>query len=349
MIEFKRAELEQLSVHYVGNNGNGEESAYSKQPFKFNEEFVKETLFNFFLTPFKTDIYFQFAKESSIELNDVRSLAEKVFKDKTTFHDASIELAKLLYRQSNHPKIKGGEFYMAYFNQLSIDGEICDAIGIFKSENRETYLKVFQHIDEFDIACENGININKLDKGCLIFNTDAENGYKINIIDNSHKIAEAALYWTEEFLNLNIRQERYFHTQQLLNTATSFCKEVLTEENNVERPDQMLIMDRSLNYFKEKDKFNMREFENEVMAAPELVDAFRNYTTQYNNENNLNAIEDFDISKTAVKKNQKYLRSIIKLDKNFHLYVHGRHDFIKKGFDEEKGMNFYTLYFNKEE
>jgi hypothetical protein len=92
---------------------------------------------------------------------------------------------------------------------------------------------------------------------------------------------------------------------------------VLTEENNVERPDQMLIMDRSLNYFKEKDKFNMREFENEVMAAPELVDAFRNYTTQYNNENNLNAIEDFDITKTAVKKNQKYFVEFLNKDKGF--------------------------------
>ncbi len=349
MIEFKRAELEQLSVHYVGNNGNGEESAYSKQTFKFNEEFVKETLLNFFLTPFKTDIYFQFAKEHSIALNDVHSITEKIFENKSSFHDASIELAKHLYHQSNHPKIKGGEFYMAYFNHISVDGELCDAIGIFKSENRETYLKVFQHLDEFDIACENGININKLDKGCLIFNTDKKNGYKISIVDNSHKIAEAALYWTEDFLNVKIRQERYFHTQQLLNTATSFCKEVLTEENNVERPDQMLIMDKSLNYFKEKDKFNMHEFENEVMGAPELVDAFRSFANQYNNENNLNAIEEFDISKTAVKKNQKYLRSVIKLDKNFHVYVHSRHDFIKKGFDEEKGMNYYTLYFNKEE
>jgi hypothetical protein len=111
----------------------------------------------------------------------------------------------------------------------------------------------------------------------------------------------------------------------------------------------MLIMNRSLNYFKEKDKFNMNEFENEVMGAPELVDAFREYANNYNKENHLNAIEDFDISKTAVKKNQKHLRSVLKLDKNFHVYVHGRHDYIKRGFDEEKGMNFYTLYYNKEE
>ena len=39
------------------------------------------------------------------------------------------------------------------------------------------------------------------------------------------------------------------------------------------------------------------------------------------------------------KKSKKYFRSVIKLDKNFSLYVHGDRDNIEKGFDEEKGMN----------
>jgi hypothetical protein len=349
MIEYKRAELDSLAVHYIGNKGNGEEASFSKQLFKCKEEFVKETLVNFFLTPFKTDIYYQFGKSDAIKINDVHSYVSEVFDNRELFFNHSLKIAQHLYDQSNHPKLKGGEFYMAYFKDLTVDGELCDAIGIFKSENKETYLKVFQHLDEFEIETENGININKLDKGCLIFNTEREQGYKISVVDNSHRIAEAALYWTEDFLNLKMREERFYHTQQMLNTATSFCKEVLTEENNVERPDQMLVMNRSLNYFKEKDKFNIKEFENEVMAAPELVSAFREYKEQYNADNHLNDIEEFDISQTAVKKNQKFLKSVVKLDKNFHIYVHGRHDFIKKGFDDEKGMNFYTLYYNKEE
>ncbi|MFN6039537.1 MAG: nucleoid-associated protein, partial [Bacteroidota bacterium] len=40
---------------------------------------------------------------------------------------------------------------------------------------------------------------------------------------------------------------------------------------------------------------------------------------------------------------------VIKLDKNFHIYVHGKHEFIEKGFDEEKGKKFYKLYFDSEE
>ena len=349
MIEFKRAELDSLAVHYIGNKGNGEEASFSKQLFKCKEEFVKETLVNFFLTPFKTDIYYQFGRADAIKIHDVHSFVSEVFNDTSLFFQHSIKIAQKLYDQSNHPKIKGGEFYMAYIKDCMVDGELCDAIGIFKSENKETYLKVYQHLDEFEIETENGININKLDKGCLIFNTEREKGFKISIVDNSHRIAEAALYWTEDFLNIKMREDNFYHTQQMLNTCKSFCEEVLSEENNVERTDQMLMMNRSLNYFKERDKFNIKDFENEVMVQPELVSAFKEHREHYNSENHVNAIEDFEISPTAVKKNQKHMKSVIKLDKNFHVYVHGRHDYIKKGFDDEKGMNFYTLYYNKEE
>ncbi|MFL5753927.1 MAG: nucleoid-associated protein, partial [Bacteroidia bacterium] len=126
-------------------------------------------------------------------------------------------------------------------------------------------------------------------------------------------------------------------------------EEVLTEENNVEKTDQMMMMSRSMNYFKEKDKFNVKDFEKEVMVQPELVEAFRDYRGTYAQDNAVNAIDDFEISDTAVKKNQKYLRSILKLDKNFHVYVHARHDYIEKGYDEDKGMKFYKLYFSNEE
>ncbi|MDR0604368.1 MAG: hypothetical protein LBG80_08720 [Bacteroidales bacterium] len=38
---------------------------------------------------------------------------------------------------------------------------------------------------------EKGININKLDKGCLIFNTERENGYIVAVVDNTNKGTDA--------------------------------------------------------------------------------------------------------------------------------------------------------------
>jgi hypothetical protein len=349
MIEFKRAEAANIAIHYVGNKGNGEAIELTKQPLKFREEFVKETLLQYFLKPFKSDIYYEFGKSDAIKIHDVHSFVRDMFTDRETFFDNSKKIAQHLYDQSLHPKIKGGELYVIYLRDCVVDGELCDAIGIFKSENKETYLKINQHLNEFEVETENGININKLDKGCLIFNTRSETGYKISIVDNSHRIAEAALYWMEDFLNIRLIEDKFYHTQQLLDTCKGFCEEILTEDNNVNTIDQNMMKDRTLRYFQKRDRFNQKDFEQDVMVQPELIDAFKEYKDQYNADRNLQEVEDFEISPTAVKKNAKYLKSVIKLDKNFHIYIHGRHDYVEKGFDEVKGLHYYKMYFSKEE
>ena len=40
--------------------------------------------------------------------------------------------------------------------------------------------------------------------------------------------------------------------------------------------------------------------------------------------------DEFDIHLSAVKKQQRVFKSILKLDKNFHVYIHGRKDLIEK-------------------
>ncbi|MCL4639824.1 MAG: nucleoid-associated protein, partial [Olivibacter sp.] len=58
--------------------------------------------------------------------------------------------------------------------------------------------------------------------------------------------------------------------------------------------------------------------------------------------------DGFEISGQAVKKESKIFKSILKLDKNFHVYIHGKREYIEKGFDEERGKHFYKLYFDQE-
>ena len=41
-----------------------------------------------------------------------------------------------------------------------------------------------------------GVNINKLDKGCLIFNTNKEDCYVVSVVDNSNR--GEAKYWVED-------------------------------------------------------------------------------------------------------------------------------------------------------
>jgi hypothetical protein len=81
-----------------------------------------------------------------------------------------------------------------------VDGEVCEAIGLFKSENKDTYIKVFNQQDAFEVSADNGVNINKLDKGCIVFNTEKDKGYKLVFIDNTNNtngIAKPINYYFE--------------------------------------------------------------------------------------------------------------------------------------------------------
>ena len=349
MIDFSRAQLTHFCVHFVGNKGLGEELTLSDKVFEFKDDFVKETVLRYFLNPFKTDIYYQFKGKVDVSLDSVANACEDIFGSQKEFVKQSKQAAKHLYDQSMHPKIKGGEFYTCFFRDAMVDGELCNALGFFKTENKETYLKVYQHVDTFDIDCDNGININKLDKGCLVFDLDKNNGYKLSIIDTNNRNAECALYWQEDFLNAVIKPNGYYHTKNFIDTSRGFCEEVLTEANNVNKQDQMMMLNRSTSYFKEKDKFNLKDFEREVLIEPELIGAFKDYRKDFNKKMDLTAIDEFDVSQTAVKKNQKYMRSVVKLDKNFHIYIHSRHDYIERGYDEEKGLKYYKLFYVNEE
>lgn len=349
MIDFTRAQLTHFAVHFVGNKGLGEELTCSEKAFEFKDDFVKETVLRYFLSPFKTDIYHQFKGKVDVSLNSVANATEDLFQSRKNFIEISKKVANHLYNQSMHPKINGGEFFVCYFTDAVIDGELCDAVGFFKTENKETYLKVFQHMDDFDIDCDNGININKLDKGCLIYNIDKKNGYKMSIVDTNNRVAECALYWEEDFLNAKIKANAYYHTKNFMDASRGFCEEVLTEENNVEKQDQMMMLNKSASYFKEKDKFNIKDFEKDVLVQPEIIEAFHDYRRDFNKRMDLTAIDEFDVSQTAVKKNAKFMRSVVKLDKNFHIYIHGKHEYVEKGFDEERGLKFYKLFYVNEE
>ena len=346
MIDFSRAELTHFTTHYVGNKGLGEVLEINPEEVKFLDDFTKETLLMYLVSSFKTDIYYEFKSKNELSVHDIHSYVSDLFDNRDEFLEYSKKFAEHLYNQSMHPKIKGGEFYTCYFKDCVVDGELCDAIGIFKTENKDTYMKVNEN---FQIECDNGINVKKVDKGCLIFNTDKDKGYKISVVDNNNKIAECSLYWLEDFLNVKLKQNAYYHTSNFINTCVGFCEEVLTEQNNVSKENQMMMLNKSVSYFKEKDKVNVAEFESEVLVEPEVKKSFEEYRNEYKHRMDVNIVDEFDVSPTAVKNNQKHMRSIIKLDKNFVLNIHGRHDYVERGFDEEKGMKYYKVYFVNEQ
>lgn len=352
MVTFFEAALDVISVHHVGNQSQNEMYALSETPLELNDELIPKLLMQYFLTPFEkaNEVYHLMHNGGDLNLNEIYNYATQIFDEPEKFHAVSELMAKQLYNVSNHPKIKGGEVYIAYFKQVQIEGDQLDAIGIFKSENKETYLKVYPEKGGFTVDYEeNGININKLDKGCLIFNTDKENGYKVVVIDKTGSSQDAAVYWKDDFLQLRIRNDAFNKTNTTLSIYKNFVTEKLDDQFEMSKADKIDLLNRSMKYFKEKETFDMDEFTGEVIGNPEAIESFKSYKQQYETEFDTPIADTFEISDNAVKKQARVYKSVLKLDKNFHIYIHGDKELIEKGFDDGRAMNYYKVYFKEEQ
>ena len=350
MISYPDATLNAVSIHQSGNKLLDENYKLSEKPYALKDEQLNKLLLQYFLFPFEkvNEIYRLSHPTNDLQLNEIYHFAEMIFGDAETLHKNSEQITKHLHDVSNHPKIKSGELYVVHFSQLQIEGELLDAIGIFKSESKETYLKVFAVESGFEMEYEpQAINIKKLDKGCVIFNTEKEEGYKVAVIDNTNKSSEAA-YWIDDFLKLEIRNDNYNQTHNTLSVYKDFVTRKIDEVYDITRAQKIDMLNRSMNYFKEKEQFNLEEFSNEVIGDSRGIDSFKEYKTNYEKEYETEISDEFSIAIQAVKKQARSYKSVLKLDKNFHIYIHGNNELIEKGFDEKKNMNFYKVYFREE-
>jgi len=343
MFNFDETQLLQLAVHKIGSKTDEEGIVASKGLVPMSQE-LNELLHMYFLSPFSSEAFYHF----TVEHNKVQSIVNDLFAGESDFYSASVELAEMLYQKSDHPKIKSGDLFVAKFTNCVVDDELCDAIGIFKAENKDTYLRIELKGSELKLDYDSGININKLDKACLIFSTEAQLGYKISIIDTQNKGAEAQ-FWKEAFLGVKMRDNDFYRTSNYMALCKGFVNEVYNESNNIEKADQLDMLKQSVNYFKKNEKFDESDFLQTIMPEQEVKEAFKEYKNHFQEANEIDIPDSFEISNEAVKKKQGDFKSVLKLDKNFHIYLHGTRDRLEKGFDSDKKMNYYKIFYDKEQ
>ncbi len=334
-------QIDSLIIHWVGNKNNDDGVVLSKTEIELDDE-ISSVLLKYFISPIKHDELYEFTHNSDIELNEVYNYVSKIFESPKLLNEQSVLLAKYLYEKSEHPNIKAGEFYIAHFTHCDIDNKIIDAVGIFKSENKDTFLEVHPDNTSFSIKSEQGININKLDKGCIIYNLNKGNGYVISVIDNTNKGSDAK-YWINDFLHVIPQKDAYYNTQGILSICKNFAKNELAQ---YPKADQADFLNKSVRFFKENEQFSLEKFACEVIERPEIINSFNKYKTSFQENNDIEILESFTISESAVKKQARSFKNIIKLDKNFDIHIHGNRSLIEQGVDE-KGK-YYKVYYQEE-
>jgi len=338
--------LKGLVMHYVGSKNNLDPLHISNEALELDDETMK-ILQDGFLHKFKTiPEQYSFHHTSSLQFNEVYTYCQQLFADASRLQELSVAIAKHLYEASTHPKVKGGELYIAYFEGLPLESRMYKAIGLFKTENKSLFMDARKKSNQFQLEMREGVEMNKIDKGCLIINNKEEQGYDVMIFDNQNR-GEEALYWKESFLGLMPQQNEFHHTNQFLTLTKQFITEQLETELKIPKTEQVELLNRSIDYFKSKEAFDIEEFQNEVFANEELIGSFRNFGSRYIEATEFDIASSFEISADAVKKQSRVFKSVVKLDKNFHIYIHGRTDLIEKGVDMD-GRKFYKIYYQEE-
>jgi hypothetical protein len=352
-MNFTEASLDQLTVHYTGNKQNGQSLLLSRDkraPDKEIREKMSEALLSRWPNCHER---YSFAHPSSLDFNEVYQYVRALFGDPEEFHAQSVKIASHLYEVSLHPKIKPGELYVTYFSNILIEDRPVDAIGLFKAETKSLFAEVDPSLEgadgntDLDLRLKEGVELSRIDKGCLILNLEAEQGFELLVFDANGK-GEEAQYWKDKFLGVLIRQNEFLQTQDFLTLTKNYVTKHLPGEFEVSKTEQIDILNRSMDYFKTHESFSKSEFESEVLHHDNLIESFRKYDDQYRENNALDRVDEFDISRQAVKKQARVFKSVLKLDKNFHIYIHGDRELIEKGFDERLQKQFYKIYFDTE-
>ncbi|PCJ98371.1 MAG: nucleoid-associated protein NdpA [Flavobacteriaceae bacterium] len=350
MLNLYPTQIESVSLHRVGNKNRNETIFLSAEPFSLNDEttgILKEYFFKSFRE--KEENYFYLSNEVDVEFNTLHKIATEIFNDPSSAHLNSKKIATHLFDQSNHPHIKSGEVYVAYLTGLLLDNDKVDAIGIFKSELKHDFLQFEEKEGNLDILIQQGININKLDKGCLIFNTNKEEGYKVLSVDSNRYDAK---YWLENFLDVEALSDDNFKTKNYLKFCQNFAKDVVLPAED--KQQEILFMNRAVNHFAKNDEFEESTFINEVMENPELIPEFKHYKVEKGPKYSIEDVSSFDIANKAVSDARRKIKSVINLDTNIQIKLDfinpdSADKFIEKGWDEERQMYYYLVYFNKEE
>ncbi|MCL6272743.1 nucleoid-associated protein [Muricauda sp. 2012CJ35-5] len=350
MLNLYPAQIESVSLHRVGNKSKNESIFLSQEPFSLNDE-MSGLLKEYFFKPFreKEENYYRFDHEVDLEFNEVFKSVVTIFEDASNVHEHSKKITTHLFEQSNHPHIKSGEVYVVHFSDMVLDNKKVDALGIFKSELKHDFLQFEEDGANLDILIKQGININKLDKGCIVFNTNKEEGYKVLSVDSNRYDAK---YWIENFLGLSPLTDENFYTKNYLKFCQNFAKDVVLPAED--KQQEVLFMNRAVNHFAKNDEFEETSFLNEVMENPELIPEFKHYKVEKGPKYSIEDVSNFDIANKAVSDARKKIKNVINLDTNIQIKMdfinpESAEKFVEKGWDEERQMYYYLVYFNKEQ
>lgn len=349
-MDFSQSKIKHLIVHEVGNKIR-DEKIFLSEVLQDIDNNLENILLNYFLKLFTVEReLFCLNHNTDLNLNEIYAYSKNIFhlNSKLSFIKKSQDIAKHLYEYSLHPKIAKGELIIVEIENIVYKNKSTNLIGIFKSEKKDSFLKIIKDDAAISIKDDKGINISTLEKGCLILNNNEHNGYTILNIDNQSLETQ---YWTNKFLNIKPLNNNSHKTKEIIKMCKSFSNEILLKEYDTDI--KFNFNNDYINYFEDNDSYDINSFTDYIFKdKDDIKKDFFEYQKSNKESFDFNINDRFELSQNDVKKEKKKIKNVIKLDTKLELKVllnkeNGMNN-IEKGFDEDKGMSFYKIYFNEE-
>lgn len=339
MVNGKDAWVDEFVLHRVGSDGLDNVFNDYSAVLKGDEE--QAFLRKLFLRPFaQMAATSEFTHAVSLEYNVLHGLCLELQAGKELV-ETSLAIGKHLIAVSRHHNIKGGDLFIARLSGVSIGGPPFPALGIYKFDEKEVYLESRVEGRQVAMRLNRGLGALKPNKACLVvFTPDAPTLFVLD--DNEH-----TEYWHKDFIGHRPKRDHVNHTTDVLQLTRAFITEQLPQDMPIDKADQIDLMNRSVQYFKERTEFDRDEFVQEVFTDERVARSFERYGDTYQEERGVELEDRFEISTHAVKRQARVFKSVIKLDKNFHIYVHGDRNRIEQGVDAD-GRKFYKIYYDEE-
>ncbi len=348
MVSRKNASISKFIIHKVGNKFNDTKNAFSEALVDFDEASY-DLMLPFLLRPFTSAVQsYRFNHHANISLNEINTYCTQLFDDDSNFIDVSKHIVMHLFEQSSSANIKTGDVLVVLFDGIEFRDITTNAVGIFKIENKTNFFQTYLEDKSYDILVQKGISSKKIDKGCLILNQSDGEGNIIFSADNNNYDAQ---YWINHFLNIKYADDANNHTQQYLELCKDFSTEILKTTYGAK--EQNTFLAKTIDFFKENEVVNVERFKDELFEEDKHKNEFDSYKKEFEGEQNLIIRNQFDVAEAVVNKEKRKIKTDIKLDTNIQIKLDidapdASTEYLERGYDDEKKMHYYKVFFNAE-
>ncbi len=339
MVNGKEATVEEFVLHRIG--ASEADSVFSDYSAVLEGPEEQEFLRKLFLKPFSAVAHTcEFARSKGAKKSVLHDLCTKV-EEGEDLVPTSVSIAKHLIQAASEHEVRGGDLYVVKFNAVEMGSAAFPAVGIYKFDDKEVFIESKLSGKAVGMKLKRGLGTIKPSKACLVLFTD-EN-YTLFTIDG----AGSTEFWQRDFIGLRAKQDNVNSTSNVLEMTKSFITEQLPQDFEIPRADQIDLLNRSVQYFKDNTEYDKGTFAQEVFQNDSVIGSFQRFGEQFSESRDLQVEDGFEISAHAVKRQARIFKSVLKLDKNFHIYIHGDRNKIEQGVDES-GRKYYKIYYELE-